>query len=201
MNPLSPPVCPSRRDDNTILKGLDIISRFFRSSAPAINFGGLLHKALCNVFFRWLFFWPLRANGSGGRFLVAEAAVDIHMRMKGAPPLLSCSRGRATTNPNSATAGRVGGTTDIHMSQKLCGKQGTRAVCQLLHSLGHPDCQYYPLCYSQNYFGGKRSREKNDVQAIWCDIFQIRIHISCFCCLRRRQHRTNHLHGVCTLIH
>lgn len=85
MNPLSPPVCPSCQGANTILRGLNIISQFFRFSAPAINFGAMLRKTLCNVFFGHLFSWPLLTNGSGGKFLAAEAAVDIHMLMKGAP--------------------------------------------------------------------------------------------------------------------
>lgn len=111
VNPLSPPVCPSCPVDNTILKGLDIISRFFRYSASAINFGRSLHKVLCNVFFRRLFFWPLLANGSGGRSLVAGAAVDIHMLMKGAlrsAPAVGVGPQQTQTVP---TVGWVGGTT------------------------------------------------------------------------------------------
>lgn len=111
-------MCPSHWEDNTMLKGLDIISRFFRYSAPAINFGRLLHKVLCNVFFRRLFFWPLLANGSGGRFLVAEAVVDIHMLMKGA--LRSCWWGRAATNPNSPTVEWVAWTS---ATMNMCPKK------------------------------------------------------------------------------
>lgn len=107
VNPLSPPVCPSCQGANTILQGLNIISQFFRSSAPAINFGGVLHKALCNVFFRHLFFWPLLANGSWGKFLAAVAAVDIHMLMKGAP-CSSPAVGVQGSNKPKQVNGRLG---------------------------------------------------------------------------------------------
>lgn len=159
-------MCPSCQGDNTIVQGRAIISRFFRSSASAINFGGVLHKLLCNVFFpRRLFFCPLLANGSGGRFfLVAEAAVDIHMHIhERSPPLLPCCRGPAATSPNRPTVGWVGGTHrhDVHVFLKSWGKtRGTRAVCQLLHSLARPDRQYNLLCYKRSYFSFETQQRK-----------------------------------------
>lgn len=110
-----PPV-PGRH--NTILQGLDIISQFFRLFAPAINFWSLLHKVLCNVFFQSLFFRPLHANGSGGGFLVIEAAIDIHMLMKGAP-----RSSPAVGVPNSPTVGWFEGTTaTTHTCPKRFGE-------------------------------------------------------------------------------
>ena len=181
VNPRSPPVCPSCQGHNTIPQGLNIISQFFRFSAPVINFRGLLYKALCNVFCWPLFFCTLLSNGSGGRFSVAETAVDIHMRMKGAPPAPLLLLGSVCNKPKQAN-GRLGWRDHCdcaHVSLKFWRKQGTRAVCQLLHSLNILFLNI--ICFVVACI--TKGRESNDSHAIWLNIFEIWICIVCLFCL------------------
>lgn len=201
MNPLIPPVCPSCQDDNTIQQGLDIISRFFRFSAPAFNFWGLLHKVLCNVFFRPLFFRPLLANGSGGRFLVVEAAVDIHMLMKGAPrssPAVGV--GPQQTQTVQRSAGLEGPPPRRTRVPKGLEKTGDTCSLSVTAQLGSPWSSILSaLLLVELLFFGEHSREKNYLQTIWWDIFQIWIHTFfglIVSVVKGNWSNKKHLHGV-----
>lgn len=87
--------------------------------------------------------------GLGDKFLVAEAAVDIHMRMKGAP----CSSPAVGVGPHQTQTVQRSAESEgppsrqARVLKSLAKTGGTRAVCRLLHSLGLPDCKYYRLCY------------------------------------------------------
>lgn len=137
-----PPVCPSCQGDNTILlPGLNIISQFFHFSAPVINFWSLLHKILCNVFFRCLFFWSLLANGSGEGFHGWSFCWHSHAHERSPRPSPAVSVWLWLTQTGYQLTG-VGGTTAMvdMCPQRVWGKQETRAVCQLLYSLVNIIC-------------------------------------------------------------
>lgn len=134
-----PPVCPSCQGDNTILlPGLNIISQFFHFSAPVINFWSLLHKILCNVFFRCLFFWSLLANGSGELgFSRLELLLTFTCSWK-EPPALSCCQCLAVTNPNrlSADWGRRDHCHGGHVSPESLRKTGDTCSLSVTVQLG-----------------------------------------------------------------
>lgn len=134
-------------------KGLDIISQFFRYSAQPINFGDaryVSHYAIC--FSDVCFSGPSLANGSWGRgfalresggqvFWVAAAAVDIGLLMKGALRFAPVAEvGWRLTQTVQRSNGSGG--TPLRRARgpaEIWEKQGTCAVCRLLHGLAR--CQ------------------------------------------------------------
>lgn len=183
-NPFSPPVCPSCQGDDTMPKGLDIISQFFRYSAQPINFGDaryVRHYAIC--FSDVCFSGPSLANGSWGRwgrasgkaggqvFLVAAAAVDICLLMKGAlrsTPAAGVGWRLGRAVQRSSGVGERGGGTPLGCARgpaEIWEKQGTCAVCRLLHGLACCQMCGHVLrsCVFWVFLGGGNER---DFQAI-----------------------------------
>lgn len=68
VNPLSPPVCPSNQEDNTILKGRDIISQFLRYSAQLLISAACYISYYAMCFFNVCFSGPCSLMGLGAGF-------------------------------------------------------------------------------------------------------------------------------------
>ncbi len=104
---------------------------------------------------------PCSLMGLGAGFWWLRLLLTFTCSWKEPPaPLLLSGSGRNKPKQSNGRLGWRDHRHDAHVSWKIWRKQGTHAVCQLLHSLGHPNCQYYPLCYWWNYFLGGNTAEK-----------------------------------------
>lgn len=185
VNLMSPPVCPSCQGDNTIPQGLNIISRFFRSFAPAISFYEARYTRYYATCFSGVYFSaPCLLIGLGaGFFSAAGTAVDIHMLMKGAPLLLSRCRGLAASKPKQANGqgGLEGPLRQIHTCPKNVWLENRVHVQFVSYCTAWASWSstVSALLSRALVLLGKRAAKQCDSRTIWCDIFQIWICIVC----------------------
>lgn len=139
-----------------------------------------------------VFHGPLLANGSwrvgteGGRevFLVAEAAVDIHMRMKGATRSSPAVGVGPPRSENSTTVGRAEGTTAMTRTcpGEVWRKQGGHwSVAAQLGSSRSSILSAFVVGGAQ--FFGSRADKRHIHRPSGVTYFQIRSHTFSFCFL------------------